>query len=100
MSNNLIVEDAMIKLKETWDPLEHLRDLYREHLPDKHHQLAAKLFDDISVYIFRANVQLTNLRYYRDLEGNLRPYHRDANQNEPNLARKPEPASEPATSKN
>jgi hypothetical protein len=94
------MEDAMIKLKKTWDPLEHLHDLYYEHLPDKHHQLIAKLFNDISVYIFCANVQLTNLQYYYDLEGNLRPYHHDANQNKPNLARKPEPVSEPATSKN
>jgi hypothetical protein len=55
------MEDTMIKLKETWDPLEHLHDLYYKYLPDKHHQLAAKLFDDISIYIFCANVQLTNL---------------------------------------
>jgi hypothetical protein len=100
MSNDLIVEDAMMKLKEIWDPIERLRDLYREHLPDQYHQLAAETFDDVSAYIYRVNALLTIIRFYRDLEGNLCPYRRDANQNEPKLALKPEPASKPETLEN
>jgi len=100
MSNDLVVEDAMMKLKEIWDPIDRLRDLYHKYRPDKYHQLTAETFGDVSACIHHVDAQLTTRRFYRDLEGNHCLYRRDANQNKPKPALKPEPASKLATSKN